>query len=66
MGVLKKEGNSFLDGIRLREDVHVLDWEYSAARAIKERIELFLHEQGITGSRDLGRLFSTRTGSYHR
>jgi len=47
LGVLKKEGNPFLDGIRRRKDVQILDFEQETAAAIRKRIEKFLQEQGL-------------------
>jgi nucleoside-triphosphatase len=55
LGVLKKEENMFLNGIRERDDVLVIDldvWDYQAA---VEKVRSFLAEAGLTGGYILAR-----------
>jgi len=49
LGVIKKERNPFLDGIRERDDVTVVDLDRWERREAAERVRSFLAEAGLGG-----------------
>ncbi|MEA1959885.1 MAG: nucleoside-triphosphatase [Bacillota bacterium] len=49
LGVMKKESNPFLDSVRARDDVRVLDLDDSSVPAVQRQVELFTEALNIRG-----------------